>query len=140
MSKVTVCKVTGEMEVFKNVEVKTTCKFTSLKALEDKVIRTREGVKGYIDILKHACRICKYEYVDSIGEILDQVYLITVNFKINSKIFSNFFIGLGIEEDNNWSNIVDSIQSFIGQDEIIIFDGKVSSIDWLKDEVNKLML
>ena len=119
------------MEVFNNVEVTTTCKFTSLKALEDKVIRTREGVKGYIDILKHACRICKDEYADLIGEIIDQVFIITVNYQINDKIFTNFYIDMYIDEGNNWNNILDSIQNFIGQDEIIIFDGAIHDINWL---------
>lgn len=134
MSKVTVCKVNGEMEVFNNVEVKTICKFTSLKTLEERVMTTGKDFKNYLDILKIACGICKDEYVDSIDEIIDQVFIITVNYQINDKTFSNFFID--IYDSNREDEILDSIQSFIGQDEITIFDGAIHDINWLNGKVN----
>ena len=139
MSKVTVFNVNGESEVFNNVTVKTMCKFTSLKTLEDKVIRTGKGFKGYIDILKSVCGICKDEYVDSIDEIIDQVFIITVNYKINDRTFSNFFIDIDTYEDNREDEILDVIQSFVSKNAVTIFDGAIHDINWLNNEVNKLM-
>ena len=136
MSKVTVFNKNGENEVFKNVEVKTICKCTPLKTLEERVMTTGKGFKGYMDILKSVCGICKDEYTVSIDEIIDQVYLITVNYQINDKKFSNFFIDMYIEEDNNWNNILDAIQSFVSKNDITIYDGAISSIDWLNNEVS----
>ena len=131
MSKVIVFNVNGESEVFNNATVTTMCKFTSLKALEDKVIRTGKGFKDYIDILKIACGICKDEYVDNIDEIIDQVYIITAHYQINDKIFTNFYIDMYIDEGNNWNNILDVIQSFVSKNEITIFDGAIHDINWL---------
>ena len=116
--------------------VKTMCKFTALKALEDEAIRTGKGFKNYLAIVKHVCGICKDEYTDSIDEIIEQVYIVTVNYQINGKKFSNFFIDMYIEEDNNWNNILDSIQNFIGQDDITIFDGAIHDINWLNGKVS----
>ena len=136
MSKVTVCKVNGEMEVFNNAEITTTCKFTSLKTLEDEAIRTGKGFKDYIDIIKSVCAICKDEYVDSIDEIIDQVYIIKVNYQINDRTFSNFFIDIDTYEDNREDEVLEVIQSFIGQAEITIFDGAIHGINWLNGKVN----
>lgn len=136
MKEIRVFNVNGENEVFNNAEITTNCKINSLKTLEDKAIRNGKGSKEYIDILKSACAICKDEYTDSIDEIIDQVHVITVNFKINDKTFTNLYIDMYIDEDNNWSNILDSIQSFVSKNDITIFDGEIASIDWLKDKVN----
>ena len=133
---VTVCKVYGESEIFNNVEITTNCKFTSLKLLEDKVNRTGKGFKGYLDILKSVCGICKDEYVDNIDEIIEQVHIITVTYKINDKTFSNFFIDIDNYEGNREDEILDVIQSFVSKNDIIIYDGAISSIDWLNNEVS----
>ena len=123
----------GENEVFNNVSITTMCKITSLQLLEERVIRTGKGLKGYLDILKHACRICKDEYMDSIDTIIDQVFIVTVNFKINDKTFTNFYIDMYTYEDNREDEVFDVIQNFVSKNDITIYDGEISSIDWLKD-------
>ena len=136
MKEIRVFNVNGESEIFNNVEITTNCNFTSLKALEERVMTTGKGFKGYTDILKHACRICKDEYTDSIDEVIDQVFIITVNYQINNKTFSNFFIDIDTYEDDREDEILDAIQSFVSKNDITIFDGAIHDINWLNGKVS----
>jgi hypothetical protein len=117
MSKlVKVMNENGEFKKFENVEVEASCSYVSLKDLENKAMEDREDFKIFVKALKHACKIYGEGFGDSIDEINDRIYLITVIYLINDEVFKEYYMGTDLLKYNRVERTLDAVQKNSNKD------------------------
>ena len=111
MSKlVKVTNENGEFKEFENVEVEASCSYVTLKDLESKAMEDREDFKIFVKALKHACKIYSEGFEDSIDDISDRIYLITVSYLINDEVFKEYYMGTDLLKYNRLERTLDAVQ------------------------------
>lgn len=117
MSKlVKVLNENGEFKKFENVEVEASCSYVSLKDLENKAMEDREDFKIFVKALKHACKIYSGGLEDSIDEINDRIYLITVIYLINDEVFKEYYMGTDLLKHNRVERTLDAVHKNSNKD------------------------
>lgn len=117
MSKlVKVLNENGEFKKFENVEVEASCSYVSLKDLENKAMEGREDFKIFVKALKHACKIYSGGLEDSIDEINDKIYLITVIYLINDEVFKEYYMEKDLLKYNRVERTLDAVQKNSNKD------------------------
>lgn len=117
MSKlVKVLNENGEFKKFENVEVEASCSYVSLKDLENKAMENREDFKIFVKALKHACKIYSGGLEDSIDEINDRIYLITVIYLINDEVFKEYYMEKDLLKYNRVERTLDAVQKNSNKD------------------------
>lgn len=117
MSKlVKVLNENGEFKKFENVEVEASCSYVSLKDLENKAMEDREDFKIFVKALKHACKIYSGGLEDSIDEINDRIYLITVIYLINDEVFKEYYMEKDLLKYNRVERTLDAVQKNSNKD------------------------
>ena len=117
MSKlVQVLNENGEFKKFENVEVEASCSYVSLKDLENKAMEDREDFKIFVKALKHACKIYSGGLDDSIDEINDRIYLITVIYLINDEVFKEYYMEKDLLKYNRVERTLDAVQKNSNKD------------------------
>lgn len=117
MSKlVKVLNENGEFKKFENVEVEASCSYVSLKDLENKAMEDREDFKIFVKALKHACKIYSEGLEDSIDEINDRIYLITVIYLINDEVFKEYYMEKDLLKYNRVERTLDAVQKNSNKD------------------------
>lgn len=133
MSKlVKVTNENGEFKEFENVEVEASCSYVTLKDLESKAMEDREDFKIFVKALKHACKIYSEGFEDSIDEISDRIYLITVSYLINDEVFKEYYMGTDLLRNNRLERTLDAVQKNSNKDILRIDgDGRITYIPCL---------
>ena len=129
MSKlVKVTNESGEFKKFENVEAEASCRYVTLKDLEDKAMEDREDFKLFVKALKHACKIYGEGFEDSIDEINDRIYLIIVSYLINDEVFKEYYMGTDLLRYNRLERTLDAVQKNSNKN-ILHIDGDGSICD-----------
>lgn len=117
MSKlVKVLNENGEFKKFENVEVEASCSYVTLKDLENNAMEDREDFKIFVKALKHACKIYGEGLEDSINEINDRIYLITVIYLINDEVFKEYYMETDLLKYNRVERTLDAVQKNSNKD------------------------
>ena len=117
MSKlVKVMNENGEFKKFENVEVEASFSYVALKDLENKAMEDREYFKIFVKALKHACKLYGEGFADSIDEINDRIYLITVIYLINDEVFKEYYMGTDLLKHNRVERTLDAVQKNSNKD------------------------